>query len=152
MPGGYAECQKRAMLAVCSVEVGRWYGTTRGRTYRGRAMKLKLAFLFLLCGIVTVQAQTTLTPGVVSPTPSSPTGLPAGPTFSSCSYACNSQYLSCVNPCSTAAGIASGAPVLGSVIGGALPSNTPNTAGQCFLNCTNLRQTCTLGCSGLPFD
>ena len=70
-------------------------------------MKLKLVFLFLLCSLATVQAQTT-TPGVVSPTPSSPTGLPPGPTFSSCSYACNSQYLSCVNPCSTAAGIAAG--------------------------------------------
>jgi hypothetical protein len=118
---------------------------------RGRAMKLNLVFLFLLCGTATALAQLG-TPGVVSPTPSSPTGLPPGPTFSSCSYACNSQYLACVNPCSTAAGIASGAPALGSVIGGALPSNTPNTASQCFLNCTNLRQTCTLGCSGLPFD
>jgi hypothetical protein len=114
-------------------------------------MKLRLVFLLLLCGLATVQAQTTLTPGVVSPTPSSPTGLPAGPTFSSCSYACNNQYLSCVNPCSTAAGIAAGTSTAIPGIGGA-PLGTPANTSQCFLNCTNLRQTCTLGCSGLPFD
>jgi hypothetical protein len=114
-------------------------------------MKLKLVFLFLLCSLATVQAQTTLTPGVVSPTPSSPTGLPAGPTFSSCSYACNNQYMSCVNPCSTAAGIAAGTPTTtGSSTGAGV--GAPAAATQCFLNCTNLRQTCTLGCSGLPFD
>jgi hypothetical protein len=83
-----------------------------------RALRLALIVFVLVCVVMTLMAvllgtghpQTTLTPGVVSPTPSSPTGLPAGPTFSSCSYACNSQYLACVNPCSTAAGIAAGTP------------------------------------------
>jgi hypothetical protein len=119
---------------------------------RGRAMKLNLVFLFLLCGLATVQAQTTLTPGVVqTPGFSSPSGLPPGPTFSSCSYACNSQYLACVNPCSTAAGIAAGTGFTDPTVGARAQTTVGNTT-QCFSNCTNLRQTCTLGCSGLPFD
>ena len=129
--------------------LGRRYTNVRHWTCRGRAMRLKLVFLLLLCGTATALAQAT--PGVVSPTPSSPTGLPAGPTFSSCSYACNNQYLACVNPCSTAAGIAAGTSSAIPGIGGAAPGAPANTS-QCFLNCTNLRQTCTLGCSGLPFD
>jgi nitrate/nitrite transporter NarK len=123
-----------------------------------RALRLTLIVFVLLCIVMTLMAvllgtghpQTTLTPGVVSPTPSSPTGLPEGPTFSTCSYACNSQYLACVNPCSTAAGIAAGTPSNTSGIGGGAP--TPFSTSVCFSNCTNLRQTCTLGCSGLPFD
>jgi hypothetical protein len=142
------EATPDARKALC------WLCVALGVAYsydRGRAMKLKLVFLFLLCSLATVQAQTTLTPGVVSPTPSSPTGLPAGPTFSSCSYACNSQYLSCVNPCSTAAGIAAGTPFTDPNVGARAQTTVGNTS-QCFSNCTNLRQTCTLGCSGLPFD
>jgi hypothetical protein len=58
--------------------------------------------------------------------------------------------LSCVNPCSTAAGAAAAAPTTtGSIL---TAPTTPGNTSQCYLNCTNLRQTCTLGCSGLPFD
>jgi nitrate/nitrite transporter NarK len=124
-----------------------------------RALRLTLIVFVLLCIVMTLMAvllgtghpQTTLTPGVVSHTPSSPTGLPAGPTFSSCSYACNSQYLACVNPCSTAAGIAAGTGFTDPTVGARAQTTVGNTT-QCFSNCTNLRQTCTLGCSGLPFD
>jgi nitrate/nitrite transporter NarK len=124
-----------------------------------RALRLTLIVFVLLCIVMTLMAvllgtghpQTTLTPGVVSPTPSSPTGLPEGPTFSTCSYACNSQYLACVNPCSTAAGIAAGTGFTDPNVGARAQTTVGNTT-QCFSNCTNLRQTCTLGCSGLPFD
>jgi hypothetical protein len=95
-------------------------------------MKLRLVFFLLLGGLAPVCAQT-----------SSPLGLPAAPTFSSCSYSCNSQYLSCVNPCSTAAGAAAGT---------ASSTSSPSNTSQCYLNCTTQRQSCTLGCSGLPFD
>jgi hypothetical protein len=43
--------------------------------------------------------------------------------------------LSCVNPCSTAAGIAAGTPSTAAGIGGAA-SGTPANTSQCFLNCT----------------
>ena len=64
-------------------------------------MKHRLALLFLLSSLTAGHAQTTLTPGVIQvPGTSSPLGLPAGPTFSTCSHACTTAFMACSSPCS----------------------------------------------------
>jgi hypothetical protein len=115
-----------------------------------RALRLTLIVFILLCIMMTLlavllrtgHAQTTLTPGVTPPeTFFSPLGLPAGPTFSTCSSACTSAYMACVNPCSIATSATAGT-----------PSGSASNSAQCYLNCNTQQQSCTMGCSGLPFD
>jgi hypothetical protein len=115
-----------------------------------RALRLTLIVFVLLCIMMTLMAvlietghaQTTLTPGVTQvPGTSSPLGLPAGPTFSTCSSACTSAYMACVNPCSIVTSATAGT-----------PSGSSSNSAQCYLNCTTQQQSCTMGCSGLPFD
>ena len=115
-----------------------------------RALRLTLIVFVLLCIMMTLlavllrtgHAQTTLTPGVTQvPGTSSPLGLPPGPTFSTCSSACTSAYMACVNPCSIVTSATAGT-----------PSGSSSNSAQCYLNCTTQQQSCTMGCSGLPFD
>ena len=84
-----------------------------------RALRLTLIVFVLLCIMMTLlavllrtgHAQTTLTPGVTQvPGTSSPLRLPPGPTFSTCSSACTSAYMACVNPCSIVTSATAGTP------------------------------------------
>jgi hypothetical protein len=65
-------------------------------------------------------------------------------TFAACMVSCNSQYLSCVSPCTS---VVVGTDSLTNTASSTVGKTTSQP--QCYLNCTSQQQLCQQGCSGL---